>query len=48
MKSSWIVEFEEVQSNVPTDYVNLIDLVKSFPTRIYLQKSASIQALRAI
>ena len=24
-------------------YVNLIDLVKSFPTNIYLQKSASIQ-----
>ena len=24
-------------------YVNLVDLVKSFPTRIYLQKSASIQ-----
>ena len=24
-------------------YVNLVDLVKSFPTSIYLQKSASIQ-----
>ena len=24
-------------------YVNLVDLVKSFPTNIYLQKSASIQ-----
>ena len=24
-------------------YVNLLDLVKSFPTSIYLQKSASIQ-----
>ena len=24
-------------------YVNLVDLVKSFPTTIYLQKSASIQ-----
>ena len=25
-------------------YVNLVDLVKSFPTSIYLQKSASIQS----
>ena len=24
-------------------YVNLVDLIKSFPTSIYLQKSASIQ-----
>ena len=24
-------------------YINLVDLVKSFPTSIYLQKSASIQ-----
>ena len=24
-------------------YVNLADLVKSFPTKVYLQKSASIQ-----
>ena len=24
-------------------YINLVDLVKNFPTRIYLQKSASIQ-----
>ena len=24
-------------------YVNLVDLIKSFPTSVYLQKSASIQ-----
>ena len=34
----WNFEIWAVQK-----YVNLVDLVKSFPTRIYLQKSASIQ-----
>ena len=29
-------------------YVNLVDLVKSFPTNIYLQKSASIQPRTSI
>ena len=34
----WNFEIWAVQK-----YVNLVDLVKSFPTSIYLQKSASIQ-----
>ena len=34
----WNFEIWAVQK-----YVNLVDLVKSFPTNIYLQKSASIQ-----
>ena len=34
----WNFEIWAVQK-----YINLVDLVKSFPTRIYLQKSASIQ-----
>ena len=34
----WIFEIWAVQK-----HVNLVDLVKSFPTSVYLQKSASIQ-----
>ena len=37
-KISWNIEVWAVQK-----HVNLVDLVKSFPTNIYLQKSASIQ-----
>ena len=44
-KNSWrkFAEILSIEVWAVQKYVNLVDLVKSFPTSIYLQKSASIQ-----